>query len=403
MNDNILLEDEIKCDYFVSKEQKAIWKKEVELLQIFMTVCNRNGLKYFVAHGTLLGAVRHKGFIPWDDDIDVNMPRADFEKLKKIAPMEFEEPYFFQTFESDPYYFSGIGKLRTAQGTGMDMQDIGNKCNNGLYIDIFPMDGIVEDDILRARQSRKVEFYRGLLLAKIYGSKFHYLLQYNEKTWKRNKLIAKFCSKIFLNKKFEKWCSKYTGEDCKREGIISFITDYECCYWYKKDYEELTSLQFEGISVPAPKNYQRCLSIKWDNYLEFPPVEKRGYKHDDVIMDAEIPYRKYDLRKFEIDLNRINKKIILFGGGKLGQEFIKNNGNECSIYKIIDNEENKWGTECNGIKICKPDYLSKKMCNEYCIVITSMAFRKIEEQLITLGIKDYKIYLPGRILKGKIK
>lgn len=177
----ISMESEEICGYFVTEQQKKIWNIEINILVEFMRVCNKNNLKFFVAHGTLLGAVRHKGFIPWDDDIDVNMPRKDFDKLVKISKKEFEQPFFFQVVSNDKNSFSGTGKLRISSATGMDFQDIGINTNNGLFIDVFPMDGIIENEKKRKKQSKKVENYRGLLSAKIYGEKLDYYHEYEKK------------------------------------------------------------------------------------------------------------------------------------------------------------------------------------------------------------------------------
>ena len=152
----ISMESEEICGYFVTEQQKKIWNIEINILVEFMRVCNKNNLKFFVAHGTLLGAVRHKGFIPWDDDIDVNMPRKDFDKLVKISKKEFEQPFFFQVVSNDKNSFSGTGKLRISSATGMDFQDIGINTNNGLFIDVFPMDGIIENEKKRKKTMGKI-------------------------------------------------------------------------------------------------------------------------------------------------------------------------------------------------------------------------------------------------------
>lgn len=397
MKEYVSLEEEVRCDYFITREQKKIWNIEIDLLLKFMDVCNKNNLKYFVAHGTLLGAVRHGGFIPWDDDIDVNMPREDYEKLKEIADREFKEPFFFQTFDSDKECFNGIGKLRTSIATGMDLQDIGRNCNNGLYIDIFPMDGIIEDEKLRHKQSSKVEFYRGLLMAKIYGSNHNYLLQFDKRKWNTYKFLSRFCSMEFLNKKFDAWCRKYTNKDSIREGVISFITDYECCYWYKEDYNELVYLDFEGIKVPAPKNYDRCLKIKWNNYMEYPPIEKRGYKHNDVILDPDIPYNEYDESKFRIDMKNDTKEIILFGAGNIAIEFIKQYRSKVHFAFIVDNDPKKWGKRLLNVEIKSPDIIKKEgILEKRKLIVTSMFYKDIEKQLKEVGLEKYSIYLPGR-------
>ena len=89
-------DEEIICDYVVSEEMKKIWAINLELMSVFKKVCQKHNLKFFMGFGTLLGAFRHQGFIPWDDDVDIIMPRSDFEKLKKLNN-EFKEPYFLQS------------------------------------------------------------------------------------------------------------------------------------------------------------------------------------------------------------------------------------------------------------------------------------------------------------------
>ena len=99
------LEDEIRCGYIVSSEMKELWSIELELMEKFISVCNKYNLSWWVSGGSLLGAVRHQGFIPWDDDIDVCMPRKDYDILQSVASQEFAEKYFFQTgfVEEDAY------------------------------------------------------------------------------------------------------------------------------------------------------------------------------------------------------------------------------------------------------------------------------------------------------------
>lgn len=399
---NIDLHEEIRCGYIVTEKQKRIWNIELEILKKFMEVCDKNRLKYFVAHGTLLGAVRHKGFVPWDDDIDVNMPRKDYEKLKEIAKREFVTPFFLQTYENNMNNFVGHAKLRIDCATGMDMRNIGKTgVHNGLFIDIFPMDGIIECKRLRSLQSVKVERYRGLLTAKLYGDEFRFFAQYNEKIWKKYCWESKFLSSDFLNNRFEYWCSKYTKrKSIKREGIIAFKTDYECCYWYKEDYRNIVYLPFENLIVPVPENYDRCLKIKWNNYMEYPPAYLRGYKHNGMIMEPDIGYKEYDLSKYTIDFSAIHdKKIIIFGCGKYGNDFINYVGKKYKICKLIDNDHNKWGKDVKGISIESPDILKDLDQGKYVIVIASSYFIEIEEQLKIIKWSNYYIHLIGRKYK----
>ena len=135
------LKEETRCEFRITEKQKKIWMIELDMLMEFMRVCEKHGLKYYIVFGTLLGTIRHNGFIPWDDDIDVCMPRDDYERFLKLAD-EFEAPVFLQIPETDPGYFYSHPKLRNSNTTGFS--DI-RGCfgfNSGLWIDIFPLDKV---------------------------------------------------------------------------------------------------------------------------------------------------------------------------------------------------------------------------------------------------------------------
>ena len=99
------LDEEVRDGYKVSHEMKKVWAVELDLLAEFQRVCKKHNIKYIASGGTMLGAVRHKGFIPWDDDIDLMMLREEYEKLCIVAPSEFKHPYYFQTDRTDNCIF----------------------------------------------------------------------------------------------------------------------------------------------------------------------------------------------------------------------------------------------------------------------------------------------------------
>ena len=113
------LEEEVREDYTVPAKMKEVWAVQLDLLAELMRVCEAHGIQYYADAGTLLGAVRHRGYIPWDDDLDVMMMRPDYEKLCAAASGEFRDPYFFQTQETEPGTLREHAQLRNSMTTGI--------------------------------------------------------------------------------------------------------------------------------------------------------------------------------------------------------------------------------------------------------------------------------------------
>ena len=137
-------EEETRCDFIVTKERKKIWAVEIDLLLEFERVCKKHNLRFFLFWGSLLGAVRHGGFVPWDDDTDVVMPRADYEKLLLLQE-EFTHPYFLQTPYTDNGYFYAHAKLRNSNTTAWDRPFAYQGTNFGIFLDILPLDSVELD------------------------------------------------------------------------------------------------------------------------------------------------------------------------------------------------------------------------------------------------------------------
>lgn len=120
------LEEEIRCGYKISSEMKKVWAVQIDLLEQVKKICKKHGLKYFADSGTLIGAIRHKGYIPWDDDIDLVMMRNDYNKFMEYAKSELEFPYFLQTVYTDKDIMRAHASLRNSKTTGyMPMKKIG--------------------------------------------------------------------------------------------------------------------------------------------------------------------------------------------------------------------------------------------------------------------------------------
>ena len=133
-------------DECITEETTKIRSCQLRLVELFQAVCEKYGLRYWAEAGTLLGAARHQGYIPWDDDIDLIMMREDFDRLVKVAKKEFKKPYIFQTAHSEKHYVRGHAQLRDMRTCAILPEEIFKDFNQGIFIDIFVLDYIPDND-----------------------------------------------------------------------------------------------------------------------------------------------------------------------------------------------------------------------------------------------------------------
>lgn len=291
------LEEEIRYGYTVTRKMKEVWAIELDMLDKLLTVCKKHNIKIFASGGTMLGAVRHKGFIPWDDDIDMMMFREDYEKLCQIAEFEFQYPYFFQTEYTDEGSLRGHAQLRNSKTTGILTGEIDEKYkfNQGIFLDIFPLDNVPDDKCKRNKQAKKIKFYKK---RSFFWAKF--TTRYNEnnksilkKTIK--KIVAKIggnlIRKLQLEKRnyclFERECKKFNNKETVFVSTLSLNESEKQFYKYKKDYINLIEMPFEFMSIPVGENYDHALCQRYGKYME---IVKNGSCHGDVIFDTNNPY-----------------------------------------------------------------------------------------------------------------
>lgn len=293
------MEPIVRDDYEVSVQQQKIWNVEKELFLELKKVCDKHGLKVFAFGGTLLGAIRHKGFIPWDDDFDVAMLREDYDKLQALGG-EFNFPFFLQTGLSDEHQFSGITRLRHCLSTGVARWDYGRNSNNGIYVDIYPLDYIPENKFVLNAYTTHIQIVKSLLHHYVYSD----FDEFNSSTAGKIKIfISKFVISIVGYKKyykhFQKLCGRYRNKHQIRVGTLCSTPKYHGDRWYLEDLKDLDFAQFEGFVIPIPKNFDRCLRLKYHNYMDFPPVDKRGAFHEGIVyFNPDVPYTELNFNPF---------------------------------------------------------------------------------------------------------
>lgn len=272
--------------------------KLVNMLKDVDKVCRENNIDYWLTAGTLLGAIRHKGFIPWDDDIDISMMRKDYNKFMEIGKDKLNHKYFIQSIYSDENSENQFMKVRDRNSIlRMNKREKGH---TGIFIDIFPMDSFTKNDskiFIKNKLMRKIKFH-WMKYAKI---KSPFL-----KNIKGNvvKIIAKTYFSINkeydyknINEELKMYLSnmKYDveNEDHIRYGIESIHNSI----YYRKDIFPLIEVEFEGYKFRAPNNYDRFLKTFFGDYMKLPKVEDRKPHH---IMELKLKLTKEEY----INLNK---------------------------------------------------------------------------------------------------
>ena len=292
------LEEEVRCDYTVTKDIKEVWAIEIDLLMQLDEVCKKHNLKYYITDGTMLGTVRHKGFIPWDDDIDVTMFRDDYEKLLKVAETEFKYPYFLQTEYSDPGCLRGHAQLRNSATTGILKTEEGKfKFNQGLFLDVFVMDNVIDDKKLYEQQKKDAEKYRKRAVKYARWSTRYY----KQNTWKSKvkgilyPVVNAFLRKTKLEeknfRKFEEVCKRYNNTETKYVTTLEFSFDIE--RWGKRlksYFDKVEYMPFEFIKLPISVDYDEMLRNDYGDYMVF---KKGASAHGDMIIDTDRSYTEY--------------------------------------------------------------------------------------------------------------
>lgn len=288
-NENEFLQAENIDGYFVSAEMKCVWLCEIDILKQFVRVCEKYGLRYYVAGGTLLGMIRHKGFIPWDDDIDIDMPREDYEQLKRIAPEEFSEPYFFQSIDTDINYARPHLQIRNSNTTAIVKHEVGLKFNQGIFIDIFPLDSVPNNKLKRKCHSMLIRFMQICLKAGV-------MINPKKNPNKLKCLAHYLVSPIFyligykrFYRYFENACTYYNKKNTDFWGEISF--DYsDKCIWRKEWFKGSLQKDFEFMSLSCPVGYDEVLRTTFGDYMV--PVKAPSY-HGSIYFSTNETYKKF--------------------------------------------------------------------------------------------------------------
>lgn len=271
----------------------------VDILIHFDEFCERNNLQYYAFAGTLLGTIRHKGIIPWDDDIDVVMPREDYDKmLSLVSNSGLDLRYQFLNADIDPYFPKSFTRLTNTDTTEIPIKDAMYKYNHGCFIDIFPVDYIPEGKVKRSVYYRITDLYIQLL---------HVAGRYQSNAGsvgmsRLRRVIYSLSAPLFnsgflsvkkISAKLNKHASKYIKkkDDCKEIGTIVFSAGNPRFIYKKDDYlGGAVRWPFESTSIYIPKGYDNILRKTYGDYMT--PVKQQS-EHGNTIVDLDTGYEEY--------------------------------------------------------------------------------------------------------------
>lgn len=250
-------------------ELKCLQKIELEMLIEIDRICRKYGIEYFLDGGTLLGAIRHKGFIPWDDDSDVIMLRREYKKFKKACEKELDKKRFFlQDYKTDPYYRWGYAKLRRNETEFVRAGQEDQKYHGGVYLDLFVVDNVPDGWL-----TRRIHHFLCFLIKKGLYSEIG-------KKSERNPIIRsiyKLMSRIPRDTYFEmRNCLARPLYKKKTELISHYTYEYpkRCRYGLPREcFDESIDAEFEGHMFKVFKNYDLYLSRLYGDYMKLPPKE----------------------------------------------------------------------------------------------------------------------------------
>lgn len=271
----------------LKKEMKKIENldelKEIQynILCYVDNFCRKNKINYWLDCGTLIGAIRHKGFIPWDDDIDIGMLRKDYDKFMKLFNLEGSK-YKFYSIENNKKFYYPIGKVLDTSTILFEPDEKGLKLN--INIDVFVYDNAPDDEVELNKMFRIRDFNSKMKNIQFFNKSFckssfikeilRYIL---------NKILY-FFPKTFFLEKMIKNSKKYNNKQTKKVGNFVGLDKFVCD---KDVFNEFIDVSFEGRKFKAPAGYDKWLRSNYKDYMKLPPVEKRVPHHKFVAYKEE--------------------------------------------------------------------------------------------------------------------
>ena len=282
--DNSYLEDEVRCGFYIPSIAKRAWAAELEVLSELDRICEKYGIRYFADWGTLLGAVRHRGFVPWDDDLDVCMLRADAEKFQQAAARELPEEYRLFTFENNDYNWKFVLNLVNSERMNFTPEYLKSHYNFPYMatIDIFVLDNMTDDEVYEERRAEAVKYilkvFDSLKEDNFKSEGVRTLLSHIKKTYGISIGFSDDFNEL-RRRMYRAVLSLLVQRDDENTGYVSQLISmgiYHKQKFPRSYFDETVRLPFEGTEISVPGQYDGILRSKYGNY-ETPVMGAGGH------------------------------------------------------------------------------------------------------------------------------
>ena len=286
-----------------SYDLRRLQLTELQILKEFIRVCEKHGFRFYIICGTCLGAVRHGGFIPWDDDIDVCMYAEDFDRFIRCGA-DFGEQYFLQTIETEPEFKTMIARIRLNGTTILEKDYLEADIHQGVFIDVYPLFGYPSDPVRAQFRSWESLLYRMLLLeeaprnhgkaVKVIGSMAYKLIP----TPLRRHLVSSIHRKLRSDPDDTDYVALLYGMDV---GLFHTIR-------YKRSwFEDPTMVRFEDMTLPAPSDVDSYLKERYGDYMKLPPADKQNSYHSFEFVDLDNSYEIYKGKRYLMENRNVSR------------------------------------------------------------------------------------------------
>jgi len=248
-------------------------------------ICEKNNIKYYMIAGTLLGAVRHKGFIPWDDDMDFAIMRKDFPRFISACENDLGEDFELQHMFSDEHYALPVAKLLLKGTNFTERNSSKNQSKKGIFIDIFPYDNIPDTEAQRKKHNKNTYFLKRLFLAKQGYSIAEKGQLLKALVYFALRVMSMLVSKKWLRNRLDRELRRFENQTTKKVAALGGAYSYQKESVEREWFFESVELPFEDITLSAPKEYVKYLTYFYGDYMTPPPEDKRNNRHRAVEID----------------------------------------------------------------------------------------------------------------------